>query len=60
MNTYLNAQIKNMITITKTFEEACKIATVHDDGTRTKEEQKQLKKIQAAAQKFCKELESIK
>ena len=60
MNSYINAQILNMITVTKTFEQACELATLKDDGSKSKEEEKQIKKIKAAVQKFRKELESIK
>lgn len=60
MNTYIDAQIVNMITITKTFEQACEIAALKDDREISREEQKQLKRIKAATQKFRRELESIK
>lgn len=60
MNSYISAQILNMVTITKTFEQACELAAVKDDGQLSREEEKQLKKIRAASQKFRKELESIK
>ena len=60
MNTYIKAQIINMITVTKTFEQACELASLQDNGSKSREEEKQLKKIKAAVQKFQKELESIK
>lgn len=60
MNSYIKAQILNITTITKTFEQACEIAAMKDDGQISREEEKQLKKIKAASQKFRKELESIK
>lgn len=60
MNSYIQAQILNITTMTKTFEQACEIAAVKDDGKISREEEKQLKKIKAAAQKFRKELEAIK
>lgn len=59
MNSYLNAQITNMVTMTKTFEQACELATIKDDGIRSREEEKALKKIKVAALKFRKKLESI-
>lgn len=59
MNSYIEAQIINMITMTQTFEQACELASIKDDGVRSKEEEKQLKKIKAATQKFRKDLESI-
>ena len=60
MNTYIKNQIDNMLMITKTFEQSCDLAAMQDDGMKNREEQKQLKKIHAAAEKFRKELESIK
>lgn len=60
MNTYIQAQIVNMITVTKTFEQACELAALQDDRTRSREEEKLLKKIKTASQKFRKELETIK
>lgn len=60
MNSYINAQILNMITLTKTFEQACDLAALRDDGIKSREEEKKLKKIKAASQKFRKELESIR
>lgn len=59
MNSYINAQIVNMITMTKTFEQACELACLKDDGKKSKEEEKQIRKIKAATQRFRKELESI-
>lgn len=60
MNSYIKAQILNITTMTKTFEQACEMAAMKDDGQISREEEKQLKKIKAASQKFRKELEAIK
>lgn len=60
MNFYIDAQITNMIAMTKTFEQSCEMAAVKNDGVISKEEEKQIKKIKAASQKFRKELESLK
>lgn len=60
MNSYIKAQILNITTMTKTFEQACEMAAMKDDGKISREEEKQLKKIKAASQKFRKALESIK
>ena len=60
MNSYIKAQILNITTMTKTFEQACEMVAMKDDGKNSREEEKQLKKIKAASQKFRKELESIK
>ncbi len=60
MNTYIESQIINMKAIVKTFEASCKMAAMKNDGTIDRHEEKQLKKISAASEKFIKELESIK
>lgn len=60
MNSYIKAQILNITTMTKTFEQACELAAIKDDGLISREEERQLKKIKAASQKFRKELEAIK
>lgn len=60
MNQYISAQILNMVTMAKTFNQSCKMAATKDDGQIDRQEEKQLKKIDAAVSKFIKELESIK
>lgn len=60
MNSYINAQITNMLTMTKTFEQACELASIKDDGIKSREEEKKLKKIKIATLKFRKALEDIK
>ena len=56
----MDAQIKNMVAITKTFNQACKMAATKNDGQIDRAEEKILKKIESAAQHFIKELEKIK
>lgn len=60
MNEYINAQIMNMTSMVKTFNQSCKMAAMKNDGTIDKEEEKQLKKINTACEKFLKELTNIK
>lgn len=60
MNYYIEAQITNIVSMARTFEASCKMAALKNDGTIDKEEEKALKKISAATQKFIKDLESIK
>lgn len=60
MNTYIEAQIMNMKAMVQTFETGCKLAALKNDGTIDKTEEKQLKKINAACEKFIKELDSVK
>ena len=60
MNSYINAQILNMIAMVRVFEQSCQNAATKDDGKISRDEEKQLKKIKIAAQKFIKELESMR
>lgn len=60
MNCFLDTQIKNMLSMVKTFEMGCEFAAKKNDGMIDKHEAAQLKKIKAATAKFKKELESIK
>lgn len=60
MNTYIEMQIKNMTMMVKTFEQSCQMAAAKDDGKTDKAEEKALKKINVACQRFIKELEAIK
>ena len=60
MNSYIDAQIMNMKIMAKTFEQSCRMAAMKNDGQIDKAEEKTLKKISVATQKFIKELESIK
>lgn len=60
MNQYISAQIMNMVTMAKTFNQSCKMAATKDDGLIDRQEEKQIKKINAAVEKFIKELEAIK
>lgn len=60
MNDYIDAQILNMIAMTKVFEHSCEKAALKDDGKIDQEEEKQLKKIKNAARKFIKELNAIR
>ncbi|MCI7000427.1 MAG: hypothetical protein MR888_08055 [Clostridiales bacterium] len=60
MNSYIEAQIFNMKSMVKVFTQSCELAARKDDGQISKDEEKQLKQIKAAAEKFCKELDKIK
>ena len=60
MNDYLEAQIKNMIAIVRTFENSCTMAALKNDGQIDKTEERQLKKINAASEKFISRLQNIK
>lgn len=58
MNHYIYAQILNMQAMAKTFGQSCELAAMKDDGQISKDEVKQLKRIKAAVEAFCKELDS--
>ena len=60
MNTYIKAQIVNMIAMTELFKKTCHTAAFKDDGSLSKEEEKTLKRINKAADSFLKELNAIK
>lgn len=60
MNDYIEMQIRNMVSMTKTFEQACEIAATKNDGKIDVAETKTLKRIKAATAKFRREIESIK
>lgn len=60
MNDYLEAQIKNMVIMVKTFENSCRMAALKNDGRIDSTEAQQLKKIAAASEKFIRSLQKIK
>ncbi|MGN8969825.1 hypothetical protein [Intestinimonas sp. HCP28S3_D6] len=60
MNSYIDSQILNMIAMIRVFEQSCQSAATKDDGKISRDEEKQLKKIKIASQKFIKELENIR
>ena len=59
MNTYMKEQILNMINLTQSYENACKLAALQKDGIINKEEAKTLQKIEKATDRYIKELRKI-
>lgn len=59
MNPYIGSQITNMIIMVNTFKQACLCGALKDDGTIDKLEEKQLKRINKAVDRFIKELNAI-
>lgn len=59
MNSYIDAQCKNMLFTVDTFVQACQLAAMKDDGQVSKEEQKALKRIILAAEKFKSKIRKI-
>ncbi len=60
MNTFLRAQIDNMINTLKVFETGCELAAKQDDGVVDKKEDKTLKILRKATAEYIKTLEKIK
>ena len=59
MNNYLETSIRSAIGYLGTFEQAVKMAALKDDGEVTKDEEKLIKKLAKATQKYRDELESL-
>lgn len=59
MNHYLKSQIENMIAMTRAFESGCHMAVMQNDGKIDKDEAKALKKVEAAAEQFIKEISNV-
>ena len=58
-NQYMQAQCKNMVTMVAAFSQACELAALEDDGVLSKNEKRELRKIQAAVQRFQGELQRV-
>lgn len=58
-NQYMQAQCRNMIAMIATFSQACELAAREDDGILSRAEERELKKIQAAAIRFKGELSKV-
>ena len=59
-NQFMKAQIENMISMVKVFENTCKMAASQDDGSISKEEEKELNKIKKASSRFIADLQKVK
>lgn len=59
MDYFIKSQIKNMTSIAEAFVNACRIAAQKNDGLIDKDETKALKKIEAATQRFIKEINAV-
>ena len=51
-NRYMKAQCRNMLSVIAAFSQACELAALEDDGVRSKTEERELRKIRAAAARF--------
>lgn len=59
MNPYINAQIKNMLQMLDSFEAGCRLAAVQDDQIVDKSEEKLLKRLHSATEKYRDELKRL-
>lgn len=57
MNIYIEMQIKNMLMYLDAFQKSCEMAATKDDGKIDQNEQKKLKQIKTAIERFKKDLE---
>jgi len=58
-NQYIVNQLNHMLSTTKIFQQACSMAAIQDDGVVDKKEEKALKAISAATEKYVKELTKV-
>lgn len=59
MNLYIKSQISNMTTMGNAFKKACHLAATQDDGKINREEEKILKKLDKATDRFLKEINAV-
>lgn len=60
MNSYIKMQLNTMLQYLDSFEQACQMAAMEDDGTIDNAEIKQIEKIQKACEQFRKDLSRIR
>lgn len=60
MNSYMKSQIETMISSLNLFMESLKMSALQDDGIISKEEDKSLRKLRKATEKYKGELERAK
>lgn len=60
MNSFLRAQIDNMISTLNVFETSCELAAKQDDGIIDRKEQAALKLLKKATADYIKTLQKIK
>lgn len=59
MNTFMKAQINNVLVALKSLDQSIEMAAKQDDGIVTKEEKKQIKKIRKAIRKFQEAMQKL-
>lgn len=60
MNIYIQGQIVNMESFAKTFLYSCKQAALKNDGSIDRSEEKLLRKIEKATEKYITQLNKLK
>lgn len=60
MNNHMQAQITTIITTVKSMQATCTITAMKNDGKIDADEAKIIKKVNAATEKYIKELQKIK
>ena len=58
-NKYLQNQIEAMKLYLENFRQACRLATLQDDGNTSKDEEKVIKKIDSLSEDFIKGLNRL-
>ena len=59
MNQFIKAQCRNMDSYLSAFMESCRAAALQDDGVVSKEEEKILKRLEKACEKFRSEINKV-
>jgi hypothetical protein len=59
MNSYIDAQIKNISAMINVFVQSCEMGATKDDGKISREEEKTLAKIKKASEKFKTEINKL-
>lgn len=59
MNPYIRAQIANLLQMLDSFEAGCKLAAQQDDDIVDKNEEKLLKRLHSATDKYRNELKRL-
>lgn len=60
MNTYIDANIKACIGYLQAFQQSVKMAAMKDDGKIDRNEEKVLKRLNKATEKYIRELDDLR
>ena len=59
MNQFIKAQCRNMDSYLSAFIQSCRVAALQDDGVVSKEEERILKRLDKACEKFRSEINKV-